>query len=337
MSRIAVIGGGITGLAAAHRLTELDPQADFTLFEGSERLGGVLATDSVDGFHVEAGPDSMLSHLPWGMSLCRRIGLIEKLIGTSTEHRQTWIVRSGRLVPLPDGLAIMAPRRIWPTVVSPILSIRGKLRLACEPFIPRRQHDTDESLAQFASRRVGREAFERLVQPLVSGIYMADPHLLSIQAALPRFVAMETEHGSLIRAARRSMKAEQRQKSAAQPGSESSHSGSGPKSMFVAPRDGMAAFVSALAGRLPPESLRCGTVVEKLHREDNGQWAVQGTGPADRSINVSIPSFWPRRRITRPGCLPLSMRNSPRNLKASGIPAAWWSVSALPEAMWLML
>lgn len=171
MSRIAVIGGGISGLAAAHRLSELDAALDVVVLEAGERLGGVLSTESASGFHIESGPDSMLTQLPWGVDLCRRIGFAGDLIGTSNEHRQTWIVRSGRLLPLPEGLAIMAPSRIWPTVRSPILSVSGKLRLAWERFVPKRSDTADESLADFACRRVGREAFERLVQPLVSGIY----------------------------------------------------------------------------------------------------------------------------------------------------------------------
>ena len=273
MSRIAVIGGGITGLAAAHRLTELDPHTKPWLFESGPRPGSVLATESVDGFRIEAGPDSMLAQLPWGMELCRRIGIADELIGTSSHTGQTWIVRSGRLLPLPDGLAIMAPRRLWPTVCSPILSIAGKLRLACEPFMPRRKQAGDESLAEFASRRVGRETFERLVQPLVSGIYMADPQRLSIQAALPRFAAMESEHGSLIRAARRSAAAERKKQSSAR-------TSSAPASMFVAPRAGMGGLISALASRLPAGSIRLNSTVQELIRTPEGDWRVRGlAGP----------------------------------------------------------
>jgi oxygen-dependent protoporphyrinogen oxidase len=269
MSRVAVIGGGISGLAAAHRLTELDPRANVSIFESSHRLGGAIATESVDGFRIESGPDSMLSQLPWGVDLCCRIGITDELIGTNSKHRQTWIVRSGRLIPLPDGLAIMAPRRLWPTVCSPILSVRGKLRLACEPFIRRRTQATDESLADFASRRVGREAFERLVQPLVSGIYMADPHRLSIQAALPKFAAMESEHGSLIRAARRSAKTNPKTPAETKPSLI-------PSSMFVAPRTGMEGLVTALAQRLPAGSIRRSSTVQELIQKPEGGWQLRG-------------------------------------------------------------
>jgi hypothetical protein len=121
---------------------------------------------------------------------------------------------------------------LWPTVRSPILSLRAKLRMACELMIRRRLDSNDESLAHFACRRFGRETFQRLIQPLVSGIYMADPEKLSIQAALPRFVEMEAKHGSLIRAARHS---EREQKKHEKSGKSSAADGG----VFVAPRTGL--------------------------------------------------------------------------------------------------
>lgn len=296
MSRIAVIGGGISGLAAAHRLLETDPQINVSLFESSQQLGGVLATEHVDGYRIESGPDSMLTQIPWGVDLCRRIGFSDQLIGTGNEHRQTWIVRKGRLVPIPDGLAIMAPRRLWPTVRSPILSIAGKLRLACEPFVAKREEDADESLAEFASRRVGREAFERLVQPLVSGIYMADPRKLSIQAALPRFAAMEAEHGSLIRAARRAARRAQKNPSTQQSTSEAGSS-SIPDSMFVAPRDGMGSLVTALADRIQSASIHLNAAVQELQHLSTAGWRLRGQAGLDRfdenfdAVILATPSY----------------------------------------------
>ncbi len=299
--RVAVVGGGITGLAAAHRLTELSQErhcaTDVTLFEAGDRPGGVLQTERHDGYCVELGPDSMLTQVPWGLDLCRRIGFEDQLIGTNDAHRQTYIVRGGRLLRLPEGLAIMAPSRIWPTVRSPILSAVGKARLACEVFIPQRGDSGDESLADFARRRFGRETFERLVQPLVSGIYMADPELLSMRAALPRFVAMEAKHSSLIRAARRAVreKAKSAASSAASsaaaadnsadsPG-DSAAEASGPRySMFVAPREGLGSLAAALADRLPSGVLRLRTRVEQLERQENGRWRLHLSRPATGSV-----------------------------------------------------
>ncbi|HEV2969495.1 MAG TPA: protoporphyrinogen oxidase [Pirellulales bacterium] len=206
--RIAVIGGGIAGLAAAHRLLELDPSVRVTLFEASGRLGGSLHTVSRDGFLIEQGADSFITNVPWGVDLCRRIGLADELIGTNPEGRRAFVVRRGRLRPVPDGFMLMAPSRIWPVLTTPILSPLGKLRLAWEFFIPRRSGDGDESLASFVRRRLGREAFERLVQPLVAGIYTADPEKLSLAGTVPRFQEMERQHGGLIRAAMRGKSAQ---------------------------------------------------------------------------------------------------------------------------------
>src|SRR5438270_7620362 len=134
--RIAVIGGGIAGLAAANRLRELDPTAEVTLFEASGRFGGALWTQRSDGFLVEQGADSFITNVPWGVDLCQRLGMAGELIGTSRQSRQAYVVRRGRLCPLPDGFMLMAPSRIWPILKTPILSPLGKLRMAFEYFIP---------------------------------------------------------------------------------------------------------------------------------------------------------------------------------------------------------
>jgi oxygen-dependent protoporphyrinogen oxidase len=203
--RIVIIGGGITGLAAAHRLIELanqtDPQIDVLLLEASSRLGGVLKTDHRDGFLVEAGADSFISEKPEAIELAKRIGLDSHLIETNKEHRRSFVVRNGRLRPVPEGFQLLAPSRLWPFITSDIFSWSGKARMALDLFIPRRaiaNGGDDESLAQFVRRRLGREAFERMAQPMIGGIYTADPEKLSLRATLPRFLEMEREHGSLI-------------------------------------------------------------------------------------------------------------------------------------------
>src|SRR5579871_6629603 len=206
---IAVIGGGIAGLAAAHRLMEIAPDANVSLLEASDRLGGSLRTVERDGFIIEQGADSFITNVPWGVDLCRRVGLADELTPTNDTGRRALIIRRGKLLPVPDGFMLMAPSRAWPILSSSILSPWGKLRLACEYFVPRRSSEIaeDESLASFVRRRLGREAFDRLVQPLVAGIYTADPEKLSLAATLPRFIEMERQHGGLIRAARRQRRA----------------------------------------------------------------------------------------------------------------------------------
>lgn len=262
--RVAVVGAGISGLAAAHQLNSLDKSLDVTVFEASEKPGGVLQTEHVDGFCMELGPDSVLSRLPWGVGLFRQIGMADELINTSDSHHGVYVVCRGKLERLPDGLAVMAPQRIWPMVTTPILSWRGKFRLAAERFVPRRRLAEDESLAEFARRRLGREAFERLVQPLAGGIYMGDPEQLSIGATFPQFVEMESKYGSLVKAAQSG-----RRKAEATSGA------GGPQySMFVAPRRGFSSAIDALASQLSNCQIHCSQQVLALTRNDHG-WSVE--------------------------------------------------------------
>ena len=200
--RVIVIGGGLSGLAAAHRIHErsraLRRSIDLTVLEAKDRVGGVISTERFDGFTLEGGPDSFITNKPWGLDLCERLGLGDRLIETDASHRRSFVVRKGRLVPVPEGFVLMAPRRLGPLLTTPILSWRGKLRMLMDLFIPRRDDEVEESLAGFVRRRLGREALDRLVQPLVAGIYTADPSNLSLKATLPQFLAMERDHRSLI-------------------------------------------------------------------------------------------------------------------------------------------
>lgn len=261
---VLVIGGGITGLAAAHRLHELDPMLQVTLLEASSQLGGVLQTERVGEYLIERAADSFITNIPWAVDLCRRVGLGDELLGTDETRRKALVVCRGKLQPVPDGFLLMQPKRCWPVMASPILSLRGKLRLACEPFIGAKKEDGDESLASFVRRRLGREAFDRLVQPLIGGIYTADPEKLSMAATLGRFQELERRHGSLIRASwSEKSKASERSDSGAR------------YSMFVTPRDGLSSLVAAVAKRLPSDSIRLNATVQSVSPELNGQWRLK--------------------------------------------------------------
>ena len=204
MKRIVIIGGGISGLAAAHRLFELTKTTqqpiEVTLIEASARLGGTIETAHRDGFLVERGPDSFISEKPEALALVKRLGLESQLIQTNEAHRRSFIVRDGRLRPVPEGFQLLAPSRIWPFLTSDIFSFAGKMRMAADLLLPGRITNgaNDESLASFVRRRLGTEALERMAQPMVGGIYTADPETLSLRATLPRFLEMEREHRSLI-------------------------------------------------------------------------------------------------------------------------------------------
>jgi protoporphyrinogen/coproporphyrinogen III oxidase len=199
-SRILIIGGGISGLAAAHRILELNPSAQVTILEASNRLGGTIHTEERDGFLIERGPDSFISEKPEALELAKRLGLESRLIQTNEEFRRSFIVRDGRLLPVPEGFQLMAPSRMWPFLTSDIFSLAGKARMAADLFLPRKRTNgsNDESLASFVRRRLGEEALARMAQPMVGGIYTADPETLSLRATLPRFLDMEQKHRSLI-------------------------------------------------------------------------------------------------------------------------------------------
>jgi oxygen-dependent protoporphyrinogen oxidase len=261
--RIAVIGGGIAGLAAAHRIVEIGTNCEVTLFEAAPRLGGVLSTVRENGFQIERSADNFITTVPWAVNLCHRLGLDDQLIGTNPKLRRTFVVRGGKLHRLPEGFLMMAPTQMWPLAVTPILGPLGKIRAAMEYFIPPRKDDADESMAAFIRRRLGREAFERLVEPLISSIHASDLEKLSVLATLPRFREMEREYGSLIRAMRRQMK--NRSRTTAESGAR--------YSMFVTLRDGLSSLVDAIAARLPPGSVRLNSPVERIERCSNG-WQV---------------------------------------------------------------
>jgi oxygen-dependent protoporphyrinogen oxidase len=210
MKHVVIIGGGISGLAAAHRLLERNhesgKQIAVTVFEAGSRLGGTVQTRERDGFLLESGPDSFISEKPAALALIKRLGLESHLIETNQHHRRSFIVREGRLRPVPEGFHLLAPSRLWPFVKSDIFSWSGKARMALDLLLPRRElngNDVEESLAEFVRRRLGSEALERMAQPMVGGIYTADPERLSLQATMPRFLEMEREHRSLIRALRK--------------------------------------------------------------------------------------------------------------------------------------
>ncbi len=283
--RVAVVGGGISGLAAAHRVHELAPDVELLLLEAAPRLGGVLETVRTDGYLIERGADNFITTPAWGIDLCRRVGLGDQLLQTNHEHRHAFVVCRGRLRRIPEGFVIMAPSRIWPVVTTPILSPWGKLRMAWEYFIPKRQEEGDESLASFVTRRFGRETYDRLVQPLIGGIYTGDPTKLSVRSTMPRFQDMERDHGSLIRAV---------WKQASKPKSQM-QGGSGARySMFMTLRDGISSLIDTLAARLPAGAVRTSTPVTRLARDPAGGWQLTTGGAKPETLHCDSVVLAPK-------------------------------------------
>ncbi|HEX2186763.1 MAG TPA: protoporphyrinogen oxidase, partial [Chloroflexota bacterium] len=194
---VVVIGGGIAGLATAYALQERARAARrplrCTLVEARERLGGVILTERVDSFVIEAGPDSLLTQKPWGVELCQRLGIGDRLIGTNDRQRKIYILWQGLLHPLPEGLMLIVPTRLGPLLRSRLLSWPGKLRMACEYFLPPRPPEADESLAAFVRRRLGQEALEKIATPLLAGIYAGSLEQMSLLATFPRLRALEAQ------------------------------------------------------------------------------------------------------------------------------------------------
>ena len=263
--RLVIVGGGIAGLAAAHRAAEISRERgtplELTVLEARDRLGGTIETEHAGGFLVETGPDSFLSEKPWALALCRRIGLESRLVGTDDRFRRVFVWFGKRLHPVPDGFQLLAPTRLTPFVTSSLFSWPGKLRMALDVILPR-GGGGDESLGAFVRRRLGREALERIAQPLVAGIYTADPDELSLLATMPRFVELERRERSLIvglwKASRKAPAA----------------STSGARwSLFVSLAGGMGELIAALASRLPSDAVRLKHRVGGIERR-GAHWRV---------------------------------------------------------------
>jgi oxygen-dependent protoporphyrinogen oxidase len=282
MKRIAIIGGGISGLSAAYTLEEKRQSGtpvEYVLFESSPRLGGVLVTDHVDGCIVEAGPDSFLTEKPWAADLCAKIGLGDQLIGSNDSERKTYILAKGKLVVMPDGLMFMVPTKIMPTVFSPLFSMRTKMRMAAEWFHPPHKATEDETVAQMVERHYGSEMVDLLADPLLSGVYGGEATQLSVRAVLPRFADMESKHGSLGRAmlaARRKMSAAP--KAPARP-------------LFSSLKDGMQQMVDALVACLDANSLKTSAPVQSVIQQDDG-WTVSAGYATDHfdALIIAIPA-----------------------------------------------
>ncbi len=297
---ILVIGGGSGGLATAYRLRRRLPQARITIIE-AKRWGGVTGTSVRDGFVLEHGPDSIIRVKPAGMRLIADLGLTDQVQSTAPAARHGLIARGNRLIPIPEGLYLMAPGKIAPFLRSPLLSWPGKLRMACDLVLPRRGEFArdDESLGRFVRRRLGREALERIAQPLVGGIYTADPEELSVAATMPQFLEMEQTHGSLILA----MMERSRQAALAAGGttggkvggqSGGENSASGPRyGLFASLNGGLQRLVDRLVEVLSRDcDLRLGVRATHLHRGDHGGWTVgtnNGSIDAD-AVALALPA-----------------------------------------------
>jgi oxygen-dependent protoporphyrinogen oxidase len=282
--RFAVVGGGIAGLAAAHRLCELCSGSRHApavvVLEASERFGGLIRTERAGEALVEGGADSFLAAKPGGVELCERLGLGGELVRIDSGAAGTRILVGGRLHELPAGFLMIAPTRFGPLLRSPLFSLRAKLRMMLERFVPRAREAADESLASFVVRRFGREALERIAEPVLASVFMADAEKLSVSAALPRFVEMERAFGSVTRGVRR-----RRGSAADRP------QGAGG---FAYLRSGTSRVVERLLEQLPPGAARARAGLRALEGAEGGRWRLRVDGGAEvlaDAVVLACPTY----------------------------------------------
>lgn len=281
MKRIAIIGGGIAGLSAAfylERARRAGANIGWTLFEKSDRLGGVIKTQIRDGFVLEAGPDSFLTMKPDGAQFCRDLGIGDQLIPSNDADRKTYILVKGRLVPIPNGLEFMVPTRVLPMASTPLFSFSTKLRMANEIFSASGNHRADESVADFVRRHFGQEMVDRVAEPLLAGVYGGNAEDMSVRAVLPRFAEMERESGSLVRASLKARRARAKNSGPAQP-------------LFTSLKMGVQQMVDAAVTTLPPSSLR----LRQEHvgvRPMNEDWQVESAGASEtfQAVVMAVPA-----------------------------------------------
>ena len=275
---VAVIGGGITGLAAAHRIRELDDSCNVVVYEASDSLGGVLQTRAVDGYLIEHSADMFTTRDTAALDLCQRIGFEDQLIGTNKKHRRPLIVRDGQLFPMPTGWSMLVPGSMGSVLKSPLLSLGGRIRVLLERFVKSRRATEDESLADFARRRFGKQGYQRIIQPLIGGIYTADPEKLSMKATLEVYRELEREYGSLSRSRKRRL-----------PRDVSSDKSSGARyDMFLTPEAGMQSLVKCIADSLPEGSIRRNSPVKSLVSIAGNRWKVSSTSSETEHDGVIV-------------------------------------------------
>ncbi|TWU59771.1 Protoporphyrinogen oxidase [Rubripirellula tenax] len=269
MKSVAIIGGGLTGLATAVSLRLVAPTIEVTVFESGNRTGGVIHTESVDGFLIDHGADMFATKPGDALELCRRLGVENKLILPQSDRRGARIVRHGKLVPIPDGFVLMRATKLLPMLTTPLLSPLGKLRFLCERFVGSSEEvgrdDFDESIEAFVRRRMGHEVLDRIVAPLSAGIYTADITKLSMRATMGPIAEMERQFGSLARAtaARRRSGEDNVER-----GSTGARYG-----QFRAFAGGMIELIRSLTDALPQTSVRLNLPIKNLVPE-NDRWNV---------------------------------------------------------------
>lgn len=273
--KLLVVGGGIAGLSTAYFAQKAAADVEITLIESNPRLGGKIITDTAEGFIIEGGPDSFITQKQAALKLCLSLGIYDQLIGTNDDRRKIYILRNGKLHEMPDGLMMVVPTRFWPFVKSDLISWAGKIRMGMDLFVPPRQDDSDESLADFLRRRVGQEALEILGEPMMAGIHVADAETLSLKATFPRFIEIEKKYGSLTRGMLAAKK---------QPPSDTP--------MFMTMKGGLKDLIAALENAFTGKLISGKTVAEVM-KADQGYRVIlsDGTSIVTDAVILATPAY----------------------------------------------
>ncbi len=289
MKKVVIIGGGIAGLATAYHLLEGARKRgcaglEVTLIEKGGRVGGNIRTERIGGFLIEGGPDCFLSEKPWAMQLCKRLGLAPRLLPTSRPRGKTFVFSGSRLHLLPEGVILMVPTRMLPLLTSSLISLPGKIRMALEVFVPRRDPSKgDESLGDFVRRRLGREALDKIAEPLVAGVHAGDPETMSIRSSFPRFVELEERYGSLIRGMLARMRAMKAGGGGKAPG----------VTMFMTLKGGLGELIEAILEKIKDVSIRTNTRVVSIREKGRGYTLLMDDGSSMEadSVVVATPAY----------------------------------------------
>ena len=281
MKKIVIIGGGIAGLATAFRIQrEIKEGANLEciLLEGSNHFGGKISTEKLDGFIIERGPDSFISQKPAAIQLCKQLGLEDRLTGTNPGAPSTFVYTGGKLVTMPDGLSLMIPTKFLPFALTPLFSLPGKIRMAFDLLIPKKQDNGDESLASFVRRRMGEEALNKMAEPMLAGIYASDPEKMSIASTFPMFVETEKKYRSLILGMLARKKA-MLMSTSKRPASS--------YSLFMTLKDGLGEMVDAVIKKSPDIQFKSGTKVVGIERNKE-KWHLKLDDGSENQVDAVI-------------------------------------------------
>jgi oxygen-dependent protoporphyrinogen oxidase len=310
MKRIIIIGGGVTGLGAAYKITRAASEGhevEFILIEKDQRLGGKIQTEIVPDpseegeFIVDGGPDCFLTEKPACHRIAKLTGVFDDELPTNESRKRTWILSHGELHELPDGVFMFAPTKFLPFATTGLFSWRGKIRMAMDLFIPRKKvgpgEFNDETLESFVVRRMGRECLDRLAEPLVGGVHASDPTQMSLAATFPRLLEMEQKYGSLVKgfiAARRKVE-EMRRKYPVKPGEK-------PRTFFTSFVNGMQQLTDHMANAAGRGRMRTGLTVTALWRKDDGTWGARLSDGAkvDGDGLIIATESWAAESLVRP-------------------------------------